>query len=206
MDYTEIEISQNLKDELQKMATEKNTNIDNVIKGIITDNKILTTNPDNYLADTKVSTKDNKNKKGEVTSQTHSTVIPKPIINKLGLQHQQVLYWDITDNKILITPEVQKVPTPEEASIQAGYDMLKDILEKQQGNFYSGNYINICNWLDMDKTDKEKLKHFKTIYKEYDEIDKAKYTRLITYLLDYPLPADHHKILQAVYDEIIKTD
>ena len=61
-----------------------------------------TLKPNTYLTESKVSAKDNKNKKGEVTSQSYSTVIPKPILTKLGLQKGQLLYWDIDDKKNII--------------------------------------------------------------------------------------------------------
>ena len=57
----------------------------------------------NYLTNTKVSA----SKNGKSKSYTYSTVIPKPILNKIKLVKGQVLYWDIDDNKIIITPEVK---------------------------------------------------------------------------------------------------
>ena len=66
-----------------------------------------TNKPDTYLTESKVSGKSNKNKKGEITSYTYSTVIPKPILNKIKLVKGHVLYWDIDDDKIIITPEVK---------------------------------------------------------------------------------------------------
>jgi len=162
---------------------EKNTNIENSKTG--------------YLAESKVS-KSNNNK-GK--SFTYSTVIPKPIVNKFGLDKGRKLYWDINELSIVITPEL-----PEDKSIQAGYDMLTDILERQQGTFYSGNFVNIINWLDMDKPENEKIKHFKKTYKEFDEVDKTKYVRLLTYLLDYPLTPEAHRILKEAYNQITQTD
>ena len=86
-----------------------------------------TLKPNTYLTESKVSAKDNKNKKGEVTSQSYSTVIPKPILTKLGLQKGQILYWDIDDEKnIIITPEINPIPVPEEASIEAVFNIFND--------------------------------------------------------------------------------
>ena len=68
----------------------------------------------NYITTSKIS----KNKS------TYSTVIPAPIKNKLALEPKQVLYWDIDDDKIIITPETQTDKT----SKQAGNEILQDIL------------------------------------------------------------------------------
>ena len=118
--YTPIEISTNLKEKLEKMAIDKNTNIDNIIKLALVENQQLKKKPDNYIDTSKISSKKNKG-----NSYTFTTVIPKPILNKVGLTKGQILYWDIDDNKIIITPEVKPVPTPELESIGAGNDNVK---------------------------------------------------------------------------------
>ena len=204
VEFTAIEISTNLKDELQKKATEKNTNIDNIIKLALVENEELKKKPSNFYDTSKVSSKANKDKDGNIKSYSFSTAIPKPVLNKLGLTKGQLLYWDIDDNKIIITPEVIPTPAPEEESIGAGNTILKETLFNAQGKFYYGNCVNILNWLDMDKPKKEKLQHFKKAYKDFDDTDKARYKNLILYLLDYPLKQEEHEILNEVYEEINK--
>lgn len=44
VEYTQIQISTNLKDELQQMATDKNTDIDNIIKLALVENQQLRKN------------------------------------------------------------------------------------------------------------------------------------------------------------------
>lgn len=92
-DYKPVNLSTNLLEELEDIAKSKNTDIDNTVKLILKENKEL--KKPNFLTTTKIS----KNKS------TYSSVIPAPIKNKFNLSKGQVLYWDIEDNKIIITPE-----------------------------------------------------------------------------------------------------
>lgn len=101
MDTLEIKISKELKQTLETQATETNTSIDTVIKNLMKENQDLK-KPTGYLTTSKVSVKVNK---GNTLS--FSTAIPKPIHNKFNLTKGQLLYWDIEENKIIITPEVQ---------------------------------------------------------------------------------------------------
>lgn len=179
-----------------------------------------TIKPDKYLTESKVSAKDNKNKKGEVTSQSYSTVIPKPILTKLGLQKGQILYWDITEeNNIIITPEINPVPTPEEASIQASTEMFKDMLFNGNSNIYTTPLNSIIEVLsDREpnvKTNEEKVTFLVTQYMEvYSnrrngivKDNQRGFKQVVLYLLDYPLNLpDQYEILREVYNEITKTD
>lgn len=163
--------------------------------------------PDNYIADSKVSAKDNKNSKGEVTSKSYSTVIPKPILTKLGLQKGQLLYWDITEeNNIIITPEINPVPTPEKASIEAGFDILNDMLIKGNTSKYTKPYKCIVDTLkDSEETDDDKVKIILDYYKVSNS--QAGFKRVVLYLLDYPLNIpSQFEILREVYNEITKSD
>lgn len=99
--YKNIKVSPNLLNELEDIAKSKNTDIDNVIKLLLIENKELK-NP-SYLTTTKIS----KNRN------TYSSVIPAPIKNKFNLTKGQVLYWDIEDNKIIIVPDVNSNDLPE---------------------------------------------------------------------------------------------
>ena len=101
---TEIIVSNDLKQTLESLATEYNTSINNVIKTLMKENEELK-NLTGYLATTKVSVKANK---GNTFS--FSTAIPKPIQNKFNLVKGQVLYWDIEETKIIITPGIQTNP------------------------------------------------------------------------------------------------
>lgn len=215
VENTQIEISTKLKDDLEKMATDKNTDIDNVIKLLMIENEEIKKNPSNYYDKTKISAKDNKNKKGEVTSTSYSTAIPKPILNKLGLQKGQVLYWDIDQYKIIITPELIPTPTPEEESIQAGYDILNDYLLNTNRNYeeYMDDIKRALETTDeKDKAIEFLVDKYQRVWSSYppDEqvgVQRAKeFTNVITYLLDYPLEPYKHEILQAVYEEITKID
>lgn len=173
---------------------EKNTNIENSKTG--------------YLAESKVS-KSNNNK-GK--SFTYSTVIPKPIVNKFGLDKGHKLYWDIKEFSIIITPEL-----PEEESIQAGYDMLKDMLQNGNSKYYTGAFGFIKRVLNQpDTPEDEKVKQILNDYKQLDNTDnpaqyKAGYKTVITYLFDYPVIeineiVNQVGILKRVYEEITKTD
>jgi len=162
--------------------------------------------PNNYIADSKVSAKDNKNNKGEVTSKSYSTVIPKPILTKLGLQKGQLLYWDINDeNNIIITPEINPVPTPEEASIEAGFDILNDMLIKGNTSKYTEPYNKIVDTLKSSITDDDKVKTLLEFYS--NNTSPAGFKRVVLYLLDYPLNIPQQfEILREVYNEITKND
>lgn len=201
VDYTQIEISTNLKEQLQNMATEKNTDIDNVIKLALVENTQLKKKPDNFMDTSKVSSKANKDKDGNIKSYSFSTAIPKPILNKLGLTKGQVLYWDIDEYKIIITPEVTPVPVPEEESIGAGFEILNNFLFKNNTS-YSGLCTNILVELQKDGTPEDKAKELVKRYKATD--NKDSYKQLVLYLLDYPTSPENHEILQNVYDEITK--
>ena len=208
VDYTQIEISTNLKEQLQNMATEKNTDIDNVIKLALAENTQLKKKPDNFMDTSKVSSKANKDKDGNIKSYSFSTAIPKPILNKLGLTKGQVLYWDIDEYKIIITPEVKPTPVPEEESIQAGYDILQDMLINGNTTHYLRVYEVIVEILNIP-TDKvttnskvtQILNYCKNEFTNYmDEV-----TQVVKFLLDYPLNLpDQYEILGEVYKEITK--
>ena len=172
-----------------------------------------TLKPGTYLTESKVSAKDNKNKKGEVTSQSYSTVIPKPILTKLGLQKGQILYWDILEeNKIIITPEINTVPTPEEASIEAGNDMLNDWLINDNGKYYINPFKTIKTVLttpnevqSMEDKVKKLVYNYNDIYNTPEE--KEGFKKVVLYLLDYPLNIDNQfEILREVYDQITITE
>ena len=205
VDNTQIEISTNLKEKLEKLATEKNTDIDNVIKLVFEENEQLKKNPENFLDTSKVSSKANKDKNGNIKSYSFSTAIPKPVLNKLGLTKGQVLYWDTDDYKIIITPEVNTVTTPEEASIQAGYEILSDFIVN--GNNHYGSYATtIIGKLKSKQSKEDTIENLITDYKnELKEEYKKEYIKVVTYLLDYPLNIpDQYEILREVYDEITK--
>lgn len=208
VDYTQIEISTNLKTELQKMATDKNTDINNVIKLALVENEELKKKPNNFYDTSKVSSKANKDKDGNIKSYSYSTAIPKPILNKLGLTKGQVLYWDIDEYKIIITPEVKPTPVPEEESIQAGYDILQDMLINGNTTHYLRVYEVIVEILNIP-TDKvttnskvtQILNYCKNEFTNYmDEV-----SQVVKFLLDYPLNLpDQYEILGEVYEEITK--
>lgn len=208
VDYTQIEISTNLKTELQKMATDKNTDINNVIKLALAENEELKKKPNNFYDTSKVSSKANKDKDGNIKSYSYSTAIPKPILNKIGLTKGQVLYWDIDEYKIIITPEVKPTPVPEEESIQAGYDILQDMLINGNTTHYLRVYEVIVEILNIP-TDKvttnskvtQILNYCKNEFTNYmDEV-----TQVVKFLLDYPLNLpDQYEILGEVYKEITK--
>ena len=219
VEYTKVDISTNLKDKLQKMATDKNTDIDNIIKLALVENTELKKKPNNYLDTSKISGKDNKNSKGEVTSISYSTAIPKTVLNKLGLTKGQILYWDIDDYKIIITPEVKPVTTPEEASIQAGTEMFNDMLFNGMASIYTTPLNSIIKVLSDKKpnvkTDEEKVNflvnQYKTVYSDKRngivKDNQRGFKQVVLYLLDYPLNIPQQfEILREVYNEITKSD
>ena len=102
LEYENIKVSKSTKDFLEDQSKRYNTDLDNVIKLMKLENESLKA-PKNYLTTTKVS----KNKS------TFSTVIPAPIKNKFDLEKGQILYWDIQDNCIILTPDMTKGETQE---------------------------------------------------------------------------------------------
>lgn len=201
-----LEISNELKEKLQTLANEKQTNPETVIKLLMVENEELKKKPTNYLTTTKVS----KNKS------TFSTVIPAPVKNKLGLEPKQLLYWDIDEYKIVITPEVNATPTPEEASINAGNDIFKEMLFTGYTNFYIGALNKIKSELEIPenkKTNTDKVNALLDYYnnivgnKRYGSLlrEKEDFKKLLLYLLDYPLNLpNQYEILSQVYEEITK--
>ena len=204
-----LEISKELKEKLQTLANEKQTNPETVIKLLMAENEELKKKPTNYLTTTKVS----KNKS------TFSTVIPAPVKNKLGLEPKQVLYWDIDEYKIIITPEVQPVPTKEEASIQAGTEIFNDMLFNGKTDIYKTPLNSIIQVLSDKKpnvkTNEEKVNflvnQYKTVYSDKRngivKDNQRGFKQVVLYLLDYPLNLpNQYEILREVYEEITKTD
>lgn len=188
---TNIQIDNNLKETLNNLANERNTDINTVIKLLMVENEELKKAPNNYLTTTKIS----KNKS------TYSTVIPAPVKNKLGLEPKQLLYWDIDNNKIIITPEVNPVSTPEEESITAGYEILKDFLinGNNQYSTIAKDILNILNNKGFDKRRKlRKLKNHKLRL-------TPSFKLVVSYLLDYPLTPENNEILKEIYEEINNT-
>lgn len=149
----------------------------------------------NYLTKTKVS----KSNNGKGKSFTYSTVIPKMIITKFGLDKGKNLYWNIENGNIIITPEL-----PEEASIQAGYDILNDMLINENRAQYTSSANLIKEVLNQNSTDKEKINILITRYKS-NKTDQEAFTKVVLYLLDYPLNLpNQYEILSQVYEEITK--
>lgn len=192
--YKDIKLSQDLVKDLEDIAKSNNTDIDNTIKLLLIENRELK-NP-SYLTTTKVS----KNKS------TYSSVIPAPIKNKFNLEKGQVLYWDIEDNKIIITPEPISDDLPESPSIEAGLDILHDFLFTPN-NDYSSYCTNILNELKRVSPKEAKLE---SLLFEYinckDDKHKETYKKLVLYLLDYPLEINQTEVLKEVYKEINKLD
>ena len=188
---TNIQIDNNLKETLNNLANERNTDINTVIKLLMVENEELKKAPNNYLTTTKIS----KNKS------TYSTVIPAPVKNKLGLEPKQLLYWDIDNNKIIITPEINPAPAPEEESITAGFEILNDFLfngNSQYGTI-AKDILNILNNKGFDKRRKlRKLKNHKLRL-------TPSYKLVVSYLLDYPLTPENNEILKEIYEEINNT-
>lgn len=204
-----LEISNELKEKLQTLANEKQTDPETVIKLLMAENEELKKKPTNYLTTTKVS----KNKS------TFSTVIPAPVKNKLGLEPKQLLYWDIDEYKIVITPEVRTVPTPEEASIQAGTEIFNDMLLNGKTSIYI-TPLNLIKETLTDKkpnvrTNEEKVtflvNQYKKVYSDKRngivKDNQQGFKQVVLYLLDYPLNLpDQYEILNEVLEEITKTD
>ena len=143
MTYQNVKLSTNLVNELEDIAKSKSTDIDNTIKLMLLENMELK-NP-SYLTTTKIS----KNKS------TYSSVIPAPIKNKFNLEKGQVLYWDIEDNKIIITPDVISDDLPETPSLEAGFTILKDVLENGNQKYYSNAYQFILRTLNNNDGEDE---------------------------------------------------
>ena len=150
----------------------------------------------NHLTETKVS----KSNNGKGKSFTYSTVIPKVIVNKFGLDKGRKLYWDIDSDNILITPEL-----PEETSIQAGLDILQDML-LNNNQAYSLTYSSIRTHLSKkDISKEEKVNNILQVYDNTYVDDKEPFKKVVLYLLDYPLGyPDQYEILNKVYEEITK--
>ena len=198
-----ITMDTKLIEELKTLATERGTNIETLIKLLMAENNQLKNKPDNYITETKVS----RSKNGKGKTYTYSTVIPKPILNKFNLEKGQVLYWDIDENKLIITPEVRPIAVPEEASIQAGTEMLNDILfNKGHSNYYTSSIEFIKETLNQpDKTNKEKVNILVNYSEVGKENDKKGFKQVVLYLLDYPLNLpNQYEILREVYEEINK--
>ena len=205
-----------LIEELKTLATEKNTNIDTVIKLLMAENNQLKKKPDNFLTTTKVS----RSKNGKSKAFTYSTVIPKPILNKFNLEKGQVLYWDIDENKLIITPEVRPMAVPEEASIRAGTEILNDMLfNDKKTDYYTSSVTLIKKVLSNEKTelttDEAKVKYLVDYYNNVlgnrrngiIEYNQTGFKQVVLYLLDYPLNLpNQYEILTEVYEEITKTD
>lgn len=193
--YENVNLSKNLVHELEDIAKSKNTDINNTVKLILEENKELK-NP-SYLTTTKIS----KNKS------TYSSVIPAPIKNKFNLSKGQVLYWDIEDNKIIITPDRIGEDLPETQSIKAGSEILKDFLFNNNNQYgtYSTNILSQLNSKLASKNPEEVKERILSIYiNPSDGEERDQYTKVILYLLDQPLEVYKHEILQGVYTEITK--
>lgn len=150
-----------------------------------------------YLTESKVS----KSRNGKSQSYTYSTVIPKPIVNKFGLDKGRKLYWDINERSIVITPEL-----PEDKSIEAGLDILNDFIINGN-NHYSTYSKTILSKLQQDRDPEEIVEDLVQDYKLENRDDyKEYYTKVVTYLLDYPTAPDQYEILKEVYNQITQTD
>lgn len=191
-----IKISKNLHEKLDKLAEEHNTDINNMIKLSLAKNENMK-NPEGYLTESKVS----KSKNGKSKSYTYSTVLPKPIVNKFGLDKGRKLYWDIQEYNIIITPELQPQPTIGEESIKAGNDILHEML-------FEGNnkYLECCTKikeiLNLNTTDDKKTTKIIEFYKSNKETSGEELAKVILYLLDQPVDPENNEILKEVYKEI----
>lgn len=207
-----IELSNELGKQLTDQAKKQNIPVDSLLKTILYENQQLKKKPEGYYDSTKVSSKENKNKKGEVTSYSYSTAIPKPILNKLGLKKGQLLYWDIDDYKIVITPDLIPTSTPEEESVEAGYDILQDMLINANTSVYINALSSIKTELKYPNEVKTIENKITSLVEYYNDIlskpeEKIGFTQVVKYLLDYPLDLQNqYEILQEVYDQITQTD
>lgn len=187
----DVQLDKDLINQLETLANEKQTDINNLIKLILLENEEYK-NP-SYLTTTKVS----KNKS------TFSTVIPAPIKNKFNLSKGQVLFWDIGDNQIIITPDITRDDLPETPSLEAGEDILKDMLFNGNSK-YSKVLKDIFTELESNQEDKTIIDN---IYLNYDGSNsEEEYKKVITYLLDYPLDITKHTILKEVQNKIYNLD
>ena len=65
---------------------------------------------------------------------------------------------------------------------------------------------------EKDKAIEYLVDRYKQVWSNYPQDEKVgikqaqEFTNVITYLLEYPLEPDKHEILEAVYEEITKTD
>ena len=158
----------------------------------------------NFLATTKISDTPNKSRKtGEIISHTYSTVIPKAVVNKFGLDKGRQLYWDIDDSNIIITPEL-----PEEDSITAGYDILQDMLFNGMATVYNSIISSITKDLrNSDLTKEGKINNIVEYYTNIPKQEEEAFKNVVLYLLDYPLDIpDRYEILQEAYNQITKTE
>lgn len=150
----------------------------------------------NYLTETKVS----KSNNGKGKSFTFSTVIPKVIVTKFGLDKGTKLYWDIDNGIIQIMPEL-----PETKSIEAGLEIFNDMLINGNTAPYKQALETIKNNLNSDTTNDEKVKSLVNHYNGLQKPNQYEFKKVVTYLLDYPLNIpDQYEILNKVYDEITK--
>lgn len=150
----------------------------------------------NYLTETKVS----KSNNGKGKSFTFSTVIPKVIVTKFGLDKGTKLYWDIDNGIIQIMPEL-----PETKSIEAGLEIFNDMLINGNTAPYKQALETIKNSLNSDTTNDEKVKSLVNHYNGLQKPNQYEFKKVVTYLLDYPLNIpDQYEILNKVYDEITK--
>ena len=150
----------------------------------------------NYLTETKVS----KSNNGKGKSFTFSTVIPKVIVTKFGLDKGTKLYWDIDNGIIQIMPEL-----PETKSIEAGLEIFNDMLINGNTAPYKQAMETIKNSLNSDTTNDEKVKSLVNHYNGLQKPNQYEFKKVVTYLLDYPLNIpDQYEILREVYDEITK--
>lgn len=187
----DVQLDKDLINQLETLANEKQTDINNLIKLILLENEEYK-NP-SYLTTTKVS----KNKS------TFSTVIPAPIKNKFNLSKGQVLFWDIGDNQIIITPDITRDDLPETPSLEAGEDILNDMLFNGNSK-YSKVLKDIFTELESNQEDKTIIDN---IYLNYDGSNsEEEYKKVITYLLDYPLDITKHTILKEVQNKIYNLD
>lgn len=143
----------------------------------------------NYITTSKIS----KNKS------TYSTVIPAPIKNKLALEQKQVLYWDIDDDKIIITPETKTIGNESQT---AGNEILKDIIFNNKGQ-YTQISKEILGYLNNNSLTKERK--IKRITAHKLKLTPS-FKLVIVYLLGCDLTPENKEILKEIYDEIHQTD